>query len=50
MQERTVNGHIIACWRTLPGGKEEAYIDGHGWCWYSRKLSAILIDGVWETY
>jgi hypothetical protein len=47
--DQTHRGHVIDGWRYAIG-REEAYIRGIGWCWYSRKLSAILIGKTWYTY
>lgn len=48
--DTTISGYAILGWRGLEDGEEAAWIMGRGWCRYSRKLSALLIDGEWHTY
>ena len=45
----TRTGRKILAWR-LGADVEEALVEGKGWCRYSGRLSAILIDGEWHTY
>jgi hypothetical protein len=44
---RTKSGHVICGWND---DWTMAYVYGHGWCRYSAKPSAIMIQGHWHTY
>ncbi len=49
---QTKTGHTVLAFHP---SKDEAFVEGFGWCKYSHKLSAILIhkgdnDNGWHTF
>lgn len=53
---RTKTGYVIRDWRDTDRRDwcgeviREALIEGIGWCQYSWRLSAILINGRWHSF